>query len=724
MEAPLPKNEATRLNTLRQFQILDTPPEAGFDDLTRLAAQICSVPTALVSLVDAERQWFKSKVGVEVSETPRCVAFCAYTIMEPDILIVPDALADVRFASNPLVMNPPHIRFYAGVPLITAEGQAVGSFCVIDYVPRELEPYQLEALRALGRQVVAQLELRRTLAALARTITERQQGHKIRKRFFKRIAGGLGTAAAILLVIGANSYRNTSRLVETIARVETNQLISGKSQDLLFQLREAETEQRGYLMAGEKAELKSYQTAIANVEQSIKDLRQLTTKNPKQQQKLDTLEPLIVKRLTLLNKGIDLRVRQNSKAALPVVLSGEGKQLMNEIQKGLTQMKNEQELLLQQRIATVRHQKIELFAFLLGIFLVLVALAWVYYFIEREITERQEVEEVLSAERDFVSAVLDTASALIVVLDPEGRIIRFNRACERLSHFSFAEVRGRCLWDLFIIPEEVESVKAVFEQLRNGQFPGESENYWLTKDGSRRVIVWSGNALKNADGSVKYFIAAGIDITERQQAEAALRRTEAQNREFLKALQESKTRLRRQQMALMDLTKCQPLYSGDISAAFAEIIKTASHTLDVERASVWLYNDDHSKIHCVKLHELSAQRYSEGMELPAFDYPAYFQGLELDRMIAADNAYTDPRTQEFSASYLVPLGITSMLDVPIRLGGSTAGVLCLEHIGIPRHWKLEEQNFASSLAYMATLAMEARNRKQAEEALRIESTLR
>jgi class 3 adenylate cyclase len=108
------------------------------------------------------------------------------------------------------------------------------------------------------------------------------------------------------------------------------------------------------------------------------------------------------------------------------------------------------------------------------------------------------------------------------------------------------------------------------------------------------------------------------------------------------------------------------------------------------------------------------------MELAAADYPAYFQALELQRVLAADYAYTDPRTHEFSASYLAPLGIKSMLDVPIRLGGSTVGVLCLEHVGEPRHWKLEEQNFASSLAYMATLAMEARNRKQAEEALRAE----
>lgn len=719
MEAPLPDNEAMRLQALCQLQILDTAPEAGFDDLTRLAAHICGVPTALISLIDANRQWFKSKVGLEASETPRSVAFCAHAILQRDILIIPDALADERFATNPLVTNPPHIRFYAGVPLITAEGLALGTLCVVDYIPKKLEPQQMEALRALGRQVVAQLELRRSLAALSGTITERQRGHKTRKRFFKRIAGGLGAAAVILVAIGAISYRNTSRFVQTIARVENQQEVIGEIQELLSQLTQAETEERGYLLTGDKTYLKPYQTAITDINRSLKDLRQLTANNPKQQQKLDALEPLIARRLALLEKVIDLRQRRNVEAALQVVLSGEGKQLTNEIQKQLAQMKNEQASLLQQRAETRRPQ-IELFAFLIGIFLVLVFLALVYYFINREIAERQEVEEVLSAERDFVSAVLNTAGALILVLDPEGRIIRFNRACERITLYSFAEVRGKYLWDLFVAQEEVEPFKAIFEQLRNGQSIGESENYWITKDGNRRLIAWSGNALKNADGSVKYFIVTGIDITERQRAERALRRSEAQTLEFLKAQQESKVRLQRQQTALMELAICQPLYSGDISAAFSEIIKTAAYTLEVERASVWLYNGERSKIHCVKLYELTPQRYSEGMELAVVDYPAYFQSLESERAIAADRAHTDPRTREFSASYLAPLEIASMLDATIRLDGRTVGVVCLEHVGTPRHWKLEEQNFCSYLAYMAALAMEARNRKQAEEALRIE----
>jgi len=168
----LPHTEAARLAVLSKYQILDTPPEQRFDDITQLAAQICETPIALISLVDNCRLWYKSKIGIDTSETLRDASFCSYAIEQPDVLIVPDTLEDERFVDNPLVVSDPKLRFYAGAPLITVEGYALGTLCVIDYVPHQITLVQKQALQALSRQVIAQLELRRNLLNLSRTIAE------------------------------------------------------------------------------------------------------------------------------------------------------------------------------------------------------------------------------------------------------------------------------------------------------------------------------------------------------------------------------------------------------------------------------------------------------------------------------------------------------------------------------------------------------------------------
>lgn len=156
--------EEDRLAVLETYNIMDTAPQAEFDDIVELAAQICDVPIALISLVDDRRQWFKARVGVDATETPREVAFCAHAIQQAEVFVVNDATQDARFAENPLVTGDPNLRFYAGAPLETPDGYPLGTLCVLDNRPREISAGQQRSLAALARQVITQLELRQALA--------------------------------------------------------------------------------------------------------------------------------------------------------------------------------------------------------------------------------------------------------------------------------------------------------------------------------------------------------------------------------------------------------------------------------------------------------------------------------------------------------------------------------------------------------------------------------
>ncbi|MDZ8119876.1 GAF domain-containing protein [Pontiella agarivorans] len=172
MPYPRPKNEVERLQALKNYAVLDTPPEQELDDLTQLASYICDAPIALISLVDETRQWFKAKVGIEAPETPRDIAFCTHAILQSELFVVPDALDDDRFIHNPLVTTDPKIRFYAGAQLVTPAGHSLGTLCVIDRKPRELSRSQVDALKTLANQVIAHLELRHLTYRLERTNQE------------------------------------------------------------------------------------------------------------------------------------------------------------------------------------------------------------------------------------------------------------------------------------------------------------------------------------------------------------------------------------------------------------------------------------------------------------------------------------------------------------------------------------------------------------------------
>ena len=168
-------DEAARLAALRRYKILDTEPEQAFDDLALLASHICGTPIALITLIDADRQWFKARVGMTIKETARSLSFCTHAIKQRDVYVVPDARHDDLFRDNPFVATEPGVRFYAGAPLVTPDGHALGTLCVVDQVPRTLTKEQAQALEALKRQAEAQLELRANLMQLKAALVERDK---------------------------------------------------------------------------------------------------------------------------------------------------------------------------------------------------------------------------------------------------------------------------------------------------------------------------------------------------------------------------------------------------------------------------------------------------------------------------------------------------------------------------------------------------------------------
>ena len=308
-------------------------------------------------------------------------------------------------------------------------------------------------------------------------------------------------------------------------QVTHSQQVLTKLEEVLSQIKDAETGQRGYIITGEESYLEPYRLARITIEQEIEDLNNLTATNPNQNQRLNPLKLLIAKKLAELKLTIDLRRDRGFDVASRVVLTNEGKHLMDKIRNVIREMENEEKRSLKERSRLAQiSARDAIVTFSGGICLTFVILAAVYYQIYQEIVERKRAESLLEQERDFTSSILDTSGALVIVLDIEGKIVRFNKACEQTTGYLFAEVKGKHFWDLFLIPEEVEPVKEVFNLLRSGDFPNYYENYWLTRNGDRRSISWSNTSLCDRDGAVEYIIGIGIDITERKLVQEAMQR--------------------------------------------------------------------------------------------------------------------------------------------------------------------------------------------------------
>ena len=341
------------------------------------------------------------------------------------------------------------------------------------------------------------------------------------------------------------------------------------------------------------------------------------------------------------------------------------------------------------------------------------------------VAERASAEDSLRESEIKYRELVENAHSIILKLDAEGNITFFNEFAEKFFGYKVEEILGKNPVGTIIPHTDLEgnNLELVYNEiLRNPARFISYENENMRRSGDRVWVSWANKPLVDSAGELLEILCIGTDITDRRKAEIALlhlnEKLEIRVEERTNALKQSELQLQKQKSALIDLAKNKALNQGDLTKALQQITETASRTLEVARSSVWLYDRTKSKIECLDLFDSALNQHSDGWELAAADYRVYFQALQEERAIAAFDAQKDFRTREFVESYLIPFGITSMLDTPIQICGQTAGVVCLEHVGMPRFWTIEEQSFAVSLADSVTFAMEARERQRAEERLR------
>ncbi|MDP1899898.1 MAG: CHASE3 domain-containing protein [Rubrivivax sp.] len=545
MKAALPPDELQRVDALRSCCVLDTPPEQAFDDLTALAAHICQVPIALVSLVDQRRQWFKSRVGLEALETPRDQAFCAHAILHPqEVLQVRDAQADPRFADNALVTSDPHIRFYAGAPLLGSDGHALGTLCVIDRQPRELDASQLSALRALARQAALLLEQRRARAAPASprqglpvpTSAPAPGPSGLRENAW---FGAFMLAGLALVVVGVIAFRSLiSYGAEARWVTHTRQVIESAGA-VMTHLLDVETGQRGFVITGDYAYLQPYVGGGNLLDAEVRRLRELTSDNATQRQPVDALEVLAGRRLAIARHTVELRQATGLAEAQAYMLGGEGRDLMDQARAAVQGIVGVEHRLLARReleMAAGARRTLVALGGVGGLSLLVMALAWVH--IGNEVRRRKlaqaQIERLnadlesrateLAAASKRMRVVIDSAPNALVMADRDGRIALFNGQAERLFGHARAEMIGQPIETL--MPERL---RAGHSSQRDGFFADPQARAMgvgrdligLRKDG-REVPIEVGLSPVTFDEG-RFVLASIVDITQRKRADARLR---------------------------------------------------------------------------------------------------------------------------------------------------------------------------------------------------------
>ena len=477
MQAPVPDDEDARLQALHDYQILDTDQEAEFDDFTMLAAHICGTPIALISLINSDRQWFKSKVGMDADETPRDQAFCAHALHQPGVFLVPDAQADARFADNPLVIGETDVRFYAGAPLVTAEGHALGTLCVIDHIPRTLTGEQERALQALSRQIIARLELRRQLAERRKTEQELRASEALKATILQ------SALDCIITINQAGRVLEWNPASEATFGYRREEALGRELADLIIPstLRTAHRQGMAHYLA----------TGVGPVLHKRIEISAVRSNGAEFPIEL-AITPLVLESGTLFTATLrDISERRQAEEALHWA-------------------HDEMETRVEQRTA---------------------ALAEANRALSAEVAERQQMQAQLAHALQERENIMETVPDILFRLDLSGRLMQWNRKMETITGLTTAELQDKPSTELFPASDRDRIAQAITQAFQTGY--AEVEGHLLARAGVPILHQFQGVPLWDAGGQVIGLTGTGRDITQSRQQQAALAESEQRYRSLV-----------------------------------------------------------------------------------------------------------------------------------------------------------------------------------------------
>ncbi len=552
----MPPSESRRLEVLAKYAIIDTPPEEAFDDLAALAAHICHAPIALITLVDEDRQWFKSRVGWETEETTRAISFCAHAILQPDIFVIPDATRDPRFADNPLVAGETHVRFYAGCPLVSEDGEALGTLCVLDREPRELHPDHERALRILSRHVMALLELRRNRRELAevRGLLSAEATLRVSLEHLSQLTEHIHQVFWItdfsknrMLYVSPAYERIWGRTRERLyadpmewlnavhpedrdrVRAALPRQVEGSYREEYRILRPDGTEcwvlDRAFPVRNERGEV----YLIVGVADDISDQKRLehelrASEAGRRAVWESALDAIITMdregRIVEFNPAAERTFGYAREAAIGQLLGDLliPPRLREQHRHGLDRYLNTGEKAILDRRIEVTALRADGSEFPAELTVVAVTTDAHTLFIGtvRDITLSRRAHEALLKERQLSDEVINTLPGVFYLLDEQGRFLRWNENLESVTGYLPDEIATRHPLD-FIREGDRELIRQrIGEAFATGQ--SEAEAYVVSKDGRATPHYFTGERIE-LDGR-PCLIGMGVDISELKRAEA------------------------------------------------------------------------------------------------------------------------------------------------------------------------------------------------------------